>query len=117
MKLKTRSDYRKRRHQRLRKKVVGTTRRPRMCVNVSNKHMYVQLVDDAAAVTLVAVSTLVPELAGKNNSVTAQRLGTKAAEIAKTKGIGEVVFDRGGHAYNGRVKAIAEAARAAGMKL
>ena len=117
MKLKTRSDYRKRRHQRLRKKVVGTTRRPRMCVSVSNKHMYVQLVDDVAAATLAAVSTLVTELAGKNNRATAQRLGTKAAEIAKTKGIDEVVFDRGGHAYNGRVKAIAEAARAAGMKL
>lgn len=117
MKLKTRSEYRKRRHQRLRKKVIGTTRRPRMCVSVSNKHMYVQLVDDAAAVTLAAVSTRSKELAGKNNRSTAQRLGTQAAEIAKTKGIGEVVFDRGGHAYKGRVKAIAEAARAAGMKL
>lgn len=117
MKLKTRSDYRKRRHQRLRKKVIGTNRRPRMCVSVSNKHIYVQLVDDVVAATLVAVSTRCKELAGKNNSDAAQRLGTKAAEIAKTKGIAEVVFDRGGHAYNGRVKAIAEAARAAGMKL
>jgi len=117
MKLKTRLDYRKRRHQRLRKKIMGTTRRPRMCVNVSNKHMYVQLVDDVAAVTLVAVSTLVPELAEKNNLAAAKQLGAQAAAIAKTKGIGEVVFDRGGHAYNGRVKAIAEAARAAGMKL
>jgi large subunit ribosomal protein L18 len=117
MKLKTRSEYRKRRHQRLRKKVMGTTRRPRMCVSISNKHMYVQLVDDVAAATLAAVSTRSKELVGKNNRDTAQRLGTKAAEIAKTKGIGEVVFDRGGHAYNGRVKAIAEAARAAGMKL
>ena len=117
MKLKTRLDYRKRRHQRLRKKVIGTTRRPRMCVSVSNKHMYVQLVDDVTAVTQVAVSTRSKELAGKNNMDAAQRLGAKAAEIAKTKGIGEVVFDRGGHAYNGRVKAIAEAARAAGMKL
>jgi len=79
--------------------------------------MYVQLVDDVAAATLVAVSTLSKEMTGKNNLANAQRLGTKAAEIAKTKGIGEVVFDRGGHAYNGRVKAIAEAARAAGMKL
>lgn len=117
MKLKTKSEYRKRRHQRLRKKVIGTVRRPRMCVSISNKHMYVQLVDDVAAATLAAVSTLVPELAGKNNRDAAKRLGTKAAELAKTKGIGEVVFDRGGHAYNGRVKAIAEAARAAGMKL
>lgn len=117
MKLKTRLDYKKRRHQRLRKKVIGTTRRPRMCVSVSNKHMYVQLVDDAAAVTLAAVSTRNKELAGKNNLATAQRLGTQAAKIAKTKGISEVVFDRGGHTYNGRVKAIAEAARAAGMKL
>ena len=117
MKLKTRSEYRKRRHQRLRKKVIGTTRRPRMCVSVSNKHMYVQLVDDVAAATLAAVSTCSKEMAGKNNRDTAQRLGAKTAEIAKTKGIGVVVFDRGGHAYNGRVKAIAEAARAAGMKL
>jgi large subunit ribosomal protein L18 len=117
MKLKTRLDYKKRRHQRLRKKVIGTTRRPRMCVSVTNKHMYVQLVDDVAAVTLATVSTLSKELAGKNNTATAQRLGTQAAEIAKTKGISEVVFDRGGHAYNGRVKAIAEAARTAGIKL
>ena len=117
MKLKTRAEYRKRRHQRLRKKVMGTNQRPRMCVSVSNKHMYVQLVDDVAAATLATVSTLAPELAGKNNRDTAQRLGTKAAEIAKTKGINTVVFDRGGRAYNGRVKAIAEAARAAGMKL
>ena len=117
MKLKTRLDYRKRRHQRLRKKIIGTTRRPRMCVSVSNKHMYVQLVDDTAAVTLATVSTRSKELAGKNNRATAERLGTQAAAVAKTKGIGEVVFDRGGHAYNGRVKAIAEAARAAGIKL
>ncbi|MFA5043887.1 MAG: 50S ribosomal protein L18 [Kiritimatiellia bacterium] len=117
MKLKTRSEYLKRRHQRLRKKVIGTTRRPRMCVSVSNKHMYVQLVDDVAAVTLATVSTLTLEPAGKNNLDAAKRLGAKIAEIAKTKEIGEVVFDRGGHAYNGRVKAIAEAARAAGMKL
>ena len=88
-----------------------------MCVSVSNKHMYVQLVDDVAAVTLMAVSTRVPELAGKNNCAAAQRLGSQAAEIAKSKGIGEVVFDRGGHAYNGRVKAVAEAARAAGIKI
>ena len=117
MKLKTRSDYLKRRHQRLRKKVIGTAQRPRMCVSISNKHMYLQLVDDVAAATLAAVSTRNKELAGKNNRDAAQRLGTKAAEIAKTKGIGEVVFDRGGHSYNGRIKAIAEAARAAGMKL
>lgn len=117
MKLKTRSEYLKRRHQRLRKKVIGTIRRPRMCVSVSNKHMYVQLVDDVAAATLAAVSTLTLEPSGKNNLDAAKRLGTKIAEIAKAKVIGEVVFDRGGHAYNGRVKAIAEAARAAGMKL
>lgn len=117
MKLRTRLEYRKRRHQRLRKKVIGTAQRPRMCVSISNKHMYVQLVDDVAAVTLAAVSTRCKELAGKNNRATAQRLGTQAAEIAKAKGISTVVFDRGGHAYNGRVKAIAEAARAAGMKV
>lgn len=79
--------------------------------------MYVQLVDDAVAMTLAAVSTRTKEMAGKNNRDAAQRLGTKVAEIAKAKGIGEAVFDRGGHAYNGRIKAVAEAARAAGMKL
>lgn len=117
MKLKNRLDYRERRHRRLRKKIIGTAARPRMCVAVTNKHMYVQFVDDGAAVTLSAVSTRTKELAGKNNRATAQRLGAMAAELAKAKGIGAVVFDRGGHAYNGRVKAIAEAARAAGMKL
>jgi large subunit ribosomal protein L18 len=117
MKLTNRLEYRERRHRRLRRKVIGTAQRPRMCVRVTNKNMYVQLVDDAAAVTLAAASTQSKELAGKNNRDTAQRLGAKAAEAALAKGIREVVFDRGGHSYNGRVKAIAEAARAAGIKI
>lgn len=117
MKLKTRLDYRERRHRRLRQKICGTSERPRMCVRVTNKHIYVQFVDDAAQVTLVAVSTQGKESPGKNDCAAAQRLGTQAAEIAQKKGIRAAVFDRGGHAYLGRVRAVAEAARKAGMKL
>ncbi len=117
MKLNTRNDYRRRRHRRLRAKVAGTPQRPRMCVHVSCRHMRVQFIDDVAAVTLAAVSTECKELAGRNNQAAAQRLGTRAAELAKARGIACAVFDRGGCAYTGRVRAIAEAARAAGIKL
>lgn len=117
MKLKNRLDYLKRRHRRLRTKVRGTSSRPRLCVRVTNKHMYVQFVDDIKAVSLAALSTLNDPAFVKNNPATAQALGKRAAELAIGKGIHQVVFDRGGHAYKGRVKAIAEAARAAGMKL
>ena len=119
MKLKTRSEYRKRRHQRLRKKVIGTTRRPRMCVSVSNKHMYVQLVDDVAAATLAAVSTVsktIPDREKvKANVTTAKQVGALAAAAAKEKGIQQVVFDRAGARYHGKVKALADAAREAGL--
>ncbi|MBI2442001.1 MAG: 50S ribosomal protein L18 [Lentisphaerae bacterium] len=117
MKLKTRLDYRARRHRRLRQKVFGTLERPRMCVRVTNKHIYVQFVDDAAASTLVAVSTCCKESAGKTNRAAAQKLGLQAASAAKAKGINTAVFDRGGHAYGGRLKTIADAARQAGIKL
>ena len=117
MKLKTRTDYRVLRHRRLRQKIAGTAARPRMCVSLSGKHIRIQFIDDVAAVTLAAVSTESKELAGNNNRATAQRLGAKAAEVALAKGIRTAVFDRGGHAYGGRVAAIAAAARAAGMTL
>lgn len=118
MRMRTQSDYRARRHFRVRKKVSGTPERPRMCVYVSNLHMYVQFVDDAAARTLAAVSTLGKgfPLKGKNNAEAAAALGQRAAEAAKEKGISRVVFDRGGFAYGGRVKILAEAARKAGLQ-
>ena len=117
MKLKNLEDYRVRRHLRLRQKVQGTPERPRMSVFVSNKHLYVQFIDDAAGKTLAAVSTLDAALKGqKLNVATAKRLGELAAQAAQAKGIVTVVFDRGGFAYRGRLQALAEAARAGGLK-
>ena len=117
MKTKTQKQYRERRHRRLRQKVQGTAERPRMSVFVSNQHFYVQFIDDAAAKTLAAVSTLAGALKGARlNAETAQALGREAAEAAKAKGIAVVVFDRGGFAYGRRLKALADAAREAGLK-
>ena len=104
MKMKNLKDYRVRRHLRLRRKVQGTAARPRMSVFVSNQHLYVQFVDDAAAKTLAAVSA------------TAKQLGELAAQAAKEKGISTVVFDRGGFAFGGRLRALADAARAGGLQ-
>lgn len=117
MKMRTKADYRIRRHLRLRNKVVGTAERPRMSVYVSGLHIYVQFIDDSGSRTLAAASTQGEGFkGGKANVETAKRLGAKAAEVAKEKGISQVVFDRGGFAYAGRIKALAEAARAAGIK-
>ncbi len=112
MKAKTRKDYRLSRHKRIRKKVSGTAECPRMAVMVSNKHMYVQLIDDTAEVTL-ATSTTVNEKG--NNLETAKILGQRIGEIAKEKGLSRFVVDRGGFRYHGRVKAIVEAAIEAGL--
>lgn len=96
---------------------MGTQSRPRMCVCVTDKHMYVQFIDDGPGVTLGEVSTLKNNPSGKNNIAAAQDLGKRAAKMALDKGIANVVFDRGGNMYKGRVKAIAEVAREAGLKL
>lgn len=110
----------RRRHTRVRGKISGTAERPRLCVTRSNNNLYVQFVDDVARVTLCGVSTLGPEFraTGKNgaNVEGATALGEIAGKMAVEKGISEVVFDRGGHLYHGRVKALAEAAREAGLK-
>ena len=91
-----------------------------MCVFVSNKHMYVQFIDDTAASTLASVSTVLKEMKdvsqGKNTVAVAKQLGRSAAKAAKGKGIETVVFDRGGFAFKGRVKALADAARDGGLK-
>ncbi len=106
---------------RLRQKVKGTADRPRMSVFVSNKHMYVQFVNDMDAVTLATVSTVsgaMKEAGGGNVKVeTAQRLGKLAAQVALEKGIHQAVLDRGGFLYHGRIKALADAAREAGLKV
>ena len=118
-KCKTKKDFITRRHKRLRKKISGTAECPRMCVSLSSKHMYVQFIDDVAANTLAATSTLDSKFreTGKGVNVEgAAALGKIAAEKATAAGITTVVFDRGGYRFHGRVKAIAEAAREAGLK-
>jgi len=118
MKVHTKAEYRKRRHLRLRQKVQGTADRPRMSVFVSNRHLYVQLIDDGAQKTLGAASTQTEALGagGKNNLEVAKKLGQLAARIAQDLGIKQVVLDRGGFTYGGRIKALADAARAAGLQ-
>jgi len=108
------------RHIRVRKKVKGSLLRPRLAVFRSLNHIYVQLIDDGAGHTLVAASTLDPSvktrLEGKAKSSHAEIIGELIALKARDKGISEAVFDRGGYRYHGRVKALAEAARKAGLK-
>ena len=110
MSIKTKKDLRIRRHLRVRNKIQGTAERPRMAVFRSNKNLQVQFIDDDARVTLAGAST-----AGKN-AAAAKALGTKVAELAKAKGIENVVFDRGGFAFGSNLKSLAESAREAGLK-
>ena len=118
MKVKTKQDYRRRRHLRIRRKVRGTAERPRLAVYVSNRHLYAQLIDDDHSKTLASTSTLSEELAGKkNNRETARAMGEKIAELAKSKGVEQVVFDRGGFAYGTRLRELADAARKNGLTL
>jgi|SRR5579884_1212901 len=108
------------RHWRIRKKVVGTKDRPRMSVCFTNQNIHVQFVDDTAGVTLASASTLNKSLPDRDklsaNVNSAKTIGAKAAEAAKSKGITQVVFDRGTARYHGKVKALADAAREAGLK-
>lgn len=110
---------RMKRHLRIRRRLTGTQERPRLCVYRSNKHIYVQIIDDSEAKTLVAASTLDKELQGKVektwNRDGAKAVGELIAQRAKAKGIEAVVFDRGGNIYHGRIAAVAEAARQAGL--
>ena len=105
---------RQKRHLRLRQRVIGTAARPRLSICVSNKHMYVQFVDDDAGRTLAQANSLKDAHA---NLATAKELGARAAEAAKAAGITRVVVDRGGHTYTGRVAAIVEAAVAGGLSI
>jgi len=117
MKVNTKRDYLRRRHYRIRNKIKGSAERPRMAVFRSQQHLYVQFIDDDAHATIVSASTMSGALKGAPNTAeTATKLGKEAAELAKAKGIENVVFDRGGFAYAGKVKKIAEAAREEGLK-
>jgi large subunit ribosomal protein L18 len=116
-----RREARLRRHIRLRKKIAGTSERPRLSVFRSLHHIYAQVIDDTKGNTLLMVSTLDPELrknlAGKSGNIEAAKLvGTMVAKKAIEKGIKQVVFDRGGQIYHGRVAALATAAREGGLE-
>jgi len=117
-KIKTKEDARARRKLRLRKKVEGTADKPRLSVYRSLNHIYVQAIDDHEGKTLFCASSQEIQEKGKHtgNKDAAKRVGELIAEKCKQKGIDAVVFDRGGYLYHGRVKALAEAARAAGLK-
>lgn len=114
----TRSEARERRHGRVRKKVLGTAERPRLCVYKSLRHIYAQLIDDEGGRTIAAATTLDPSFNGTGgcNIASAKRVGELIAARAGELGIERVVFDRGGYPYHGRVKALAEAARERGLK-
>jgi large subunit ribosomal protein L18 len=113
----SRADIRRAVHKRIRKKVTGTGERPRLAVFRSLNHIYAQVIDDIAGKTLVAASSREKDLQGKTggNVDAAARVGKAVAERALQAGISSVVFDRGGYVYHGRVKALTDAARGAGL--
>ncbi len=117
---KSRAEVRMKKHKRIRNRFSGTAQRPRLAVFRSNHHMYAQIIDDTAGHTLLAASTLEKdvkaELEKTNNVAAAAYLGTVIGKRAVEKGITEVVFDRGGFIYHGKIAALADAAREAGLK-
>lgn len=116
----SRAEHRRRIHRRVRTRVHGTPERPRLCIFRSSRHIYAQVIDDTAGRTLVAASSKDAESAGQSkggaNIAAAKVIGKAIAERAVKAGITQVVFDRGGYRYHGRVKALADAAREAGLK-
>ncbi|MBQ9029867.1 MAG: 50S ribosomal protein L18 [Parasporobacterium sp.] len=117
---KSRSEVRVKKHMKLRNRFQGTAERPRLSVYRSNMHIYTQIIDDVAQKTLVSASTvqkdIKSELEKTNDVAAAAYLGKVIAERAKAAGITEVVFDRGGYVYHGKIKALADAAREAGLE-
>lgn len=120
IKKQSRSDIRVKKHKRMRNKIQGTAQRPRLSVFRSEQHIYAQIIDDMTGTTLVAASTVEKEikagLESTSNIAAAAAVGTAVAKKAAAKGIEEVVFDRGGFLYHGRVQALADAAREAGLQ-
>lgn len=114
----SRNDRRVKRHLRVRKNLIGTPEKPRLCVFRSNKNISAQIIDDVNGNTLVSASTLEKELKGESggNKEAAKKVGELIAKRALDKGIEDVAFDRGGFLYHGRVKELAEGAREAGLK-
>ncbi|HEY3248256.1 MAG TPA: 50S ribosomal protein L18 [bacterium] len=120
LKKRDRNQERQQRHLRIRRRAAGRAERPRLSVFRSLNHMYAQIVDDARGVTLASASTLDPEirdaLKDKKKTAAGIEVGKLIARRAKEKGISQVMFDRGGYLYHGRIKALADAAREAGLK-
>ncbi len=113
----SKNEIRERVHTRIRKKLKGTTERPRLAIFRSVAHIYAQVIDDTKGTTLASASSTEKDLGEKGGNVAAAKaIGTRVAQRAKEKGIGKVVFDRGGYLYHGRVKALADAAREAGLE-
>jgi large subunit ribosomal protein L18 len=113
----SKNEIRERIHVRIRKKLRGTTERPRLAIFRSVAHIYAQVIDDSKGVTLAAASSTEKGIVPTGGNVSAAvEIGRKVAERAKEQGIAKVVFDRGGYLYHGRVKALAEAAREAGLE-
>jgi len=123
MRIKTKTDRRRRIQLRQRKRIAGTAERPRLCVFRSLSHVYAQIIDDASGATLVAASSVEPSIRGAfakdvrgGNIRGAEAVGQAIATRSKDKGITRVVFDRGGFLYHGRIRAVADAARKAGLE-
>lgn len=114
--LTKRNEIRQRIHTRIREKVTGTTERPRLNVYRSLSHVYAQVIDDQKGVTLASASSLELKLKTGGNVASAKEIGKAIAERATAKGVKKVVFDRGGYLYHGRIKALADAAREAGLE-
>jgi len=113
----SKNDARKVRHERVTEKVFGTSECPRLCVFRSNTNIYAQIIDDEKGSTLVSASSLDKDLKLKNNNVeAATKVGEALAKKAKKAGISQVVFDRGGYMYHGKIKALADAARENGLE-
>ena len=115
----TKAEHRVRRHRRVRKKVSGTAERPRLAVFRSNKHIYVQAIDDLSGRTIASASTMEADLRSSTGATVdaAKKVGKLVGERAKAAGVSTVVFDRGGFKYHGRIAAVADGAREAGLEL
>ncbi|MCD8209615.1 MAG: 50S ribosomal protein L18 [Coprobacillus sp.] len=116
IKQESRNDARQRRHARVRKKISGTATTPRLCIYRSNKNIEAQIIDDTVGHTLVSSSSMTLKLKNGGNCEAASKVGTDLAKKALAKKITTVVFDRSGYLYHGRVQALADAAREAGLK-
>ena len=112
----TRKQQTQKRHKRLRRYLTGNSQRPRLSVFRSNNHIYAQVIDDVTGTTLASSSSADSALSGATKTESAEKVGANIAQKCKDKGINQIVFDRGGYKYHGRVKALAESARSNGLE-